>query len=79
MVELVAEAVKVAVDELEDVYPDYPWHQPIEMRNILAHEYWRTDPELVRAALAEDIPDVAQKVRKLIGDQGDSGRLVTTV
>lgn len=65
VIELLAEAVNAAVDELEAAYPDYPWHQPIGMRNLLAHEYWRADPDLVWATLAEDIPEVAGMVRQL--------------
>lgn len=65
VIELLAEAVNASADELEGAYPDYPWHEPIGMRNLLAHEYWRADPELVSTTLTEDIPKVAAMVRGL--------------
>jgi uncharacterized protein with HEPN domain len=71
VVELVAEAVSAVVDRLEVSYPDYPWHEPIGMRNVIAHEYWRTDPDLVWTALADDIPEVADMVRAVRDELGD--------
>lgn len=68
VIELVAEAVNAAVDELEEAYPKYPWHEPVGMRNIVAHEYWRTDLELVWTALAVDIPEVENMVRTLLDE-----------
>lgn len=65
VIEMLAEAVNAAVEELEGAYPDYPWHEPIGMRNLLAHEYWRADPDLVWTTLTEDIPKVAAMVRQL--------------
>jgi uncharacterized protein with HEPN domain len=62
---MLGEAVNAAADELEPAYPDYPWYEPIGMRNLLAHEYWRADPNLVWTPLAEDIPTVAAMVRDL--------------
>lgn len=65
VVELLAEAVAAVVDHLEEEYPDYPWHEPVGMRNLIAHEYWRSDPELIWTALAEDVPEVERMVRDL--------------
>lgn len=67
VIEMLAEAVNAAVEELEQAYPDYPWHEPIGMRNLLAHEYWRSDPELVWTTLAQDVPEVESMVRELHG------------
>jgi len=66
VIELLAEAVNAAAPELEQTYPDYPWHEPISMRNLLAHEYWRSDPDLVWTTLTVDVPEVAGMVRALL-------------
>lgn len=65
VIEMLAEAVNAVADELERAYPDYPWYEPIGMRNLLAHEYWRSDPDLVWATLTEDVPEVAAMIRQL--------------
>jgi uncharacterized protein with HEPN domain len=65
VIEMLGEAVNAAADELEAAYPDYPWYEPIGMRNLLAHEYWRADPDLVWATLTQDIPAIAVMVRDL--------------
>lgn len=65
VIEMLAEAVSAVVDELERAYPDYPWHEPVGMRNLLAHEYWRSDPDLVWATLTRDVPEVESMIRDL--------------
>lgn len=52
VIEMLGEAVNAAADELMAAYPDYPWHEPIGMRNLLSHEDWRADPDLIWTTLA---------------------------
>lgn len=70
VIEMLAEAVAAAADELAEAYPDYPWHEPVGMRNLLAHEYWRADPDLIWTTLVEDVPEVATMVRDVQSRRG---------
>lgn len=69
VIELLAEAVNAVADDLQEAYPDYPWYEPMGMRNLLVHEYWRADPDLVWTTLAEDIPEVADMVREIQNEE----------
>lgn len=71
VIELLAEAVNATVAALERAYPDYPWHEPISMRNLLAHEYWRSDPDLVWGTLTADIPEIEALVKALTDQPRD--------
>lgn len=51
---VVGEAVKSLSAEVKYRYPDISWKSIAGMRDILAHEYFRVNSELVRATI--DIP-----------------------
>ena len=45
---VVGEAVKSLPPELKDRHPDIPWSSIAGLRNVVVHEYFRVDPDLVR-------------------------------
>ncbi len=54
LLEIVGEAVKKIPDEQRRLYPEIPWRSISGMRNILIHEYWQIDIEV----LWSTIPDL---------------------
>jgi uncharacterized protein with HEPN domain len=38
------------------------------MRNRLVHAYWRVDLDIVKRAVAEDLPELVSKLDRLIED-----------
>ena len=40
----------------KDNYPDIPWRQISGMRDMLTHQYFATDNNIVWAVLEQDIP-----------------------
>lgn len=66
--EIIGEAATNIPDEAKDQYPDVLWDQIIGMRNILAHEYWRVDFELVWDTAMEKVPELKRAVRKSLTD-----------
>ncbi len=64
----IGEAVKGAQAggiELERLAPDVPWPQIAGMRDLLAHQYWRTDPEIVWAVAEKDLTGMESAIRRL--------------
>lgn len=53
--------------ELEKLAPGVPWSQIAGMRDILSHQYWRTDPQVVWAVVAKDLKPLEASVRKIRG------------
>jgi uncharacterized protein with HEPN domain len=54
----VGEAVKGATAggiELEKLAPEVPWRQIAGMRDLLAHQYWRTDPNIIWGVVDKDL------------------------
>ena len=66
----IGEAVKGAQTggiDLEALAPEIPWRQIAGMRDILSHQYWRTDPALVWGVAAKDLMPLEAAVRKIRG------------
>lgn len=57
------EAVVRLPESYRDAHPDVEWRKIRGMRNIVAHDYGRIDPELLWVALAKEMP----RLRKQLG------------
>jgi uncharacterized protein with HEPN domain len=54
--ELIGEACSKMGMETRDKFPEVPWRDIVAMRNILIHEYFRTDPETIWNVIQLNIP-----------------------
>jgi len=64
----IGEAVKGAQAggiDLEGLAPEVPWPLIAGMRDLLSHQYWRTDPQIVWAVVAKDLRPLEASLRKL--------------
>lgn len=52
--EIIGEASNRLPQELLDQYPDVPWGQIIAFRNVLIHEYFRVELNLIWALINSD-------------------------
>jgi len=49
-----------------DYCPELPWSKMSGMRNVLAHNYFEIDLELVWAAIEEDLPTLKHNVETIL-------------
>jgi uncharacterized protein with HEPN domain len=64
----IGEAVKGAQAggiDLERLAPEVPWQQIAGMRDLLSHQYWRTDPQIVWAVVAKDLKPLEASLTKI--------------
>ena len=54
--EIVGEAVGKLPESIKAGYPDVPWREIRDFRNILIHEYFGVDLRLVWHAIHQDLP-----------------------
>jgi uncharacterized protein with HEPN domain len=66
--EIIGEAVKGLPRDLRDRYPEVPWRDIAGARDVLVHEYFRIDLDLAWEMVKEDIPDLAEKIRRILED-----------
>ncbi len=51
---------------MKDGYPDIPWQDIKDFRNLLAHEYFGVDLEIVWNTIHNDLPKLVDAVQKIV-------------
>lgn len=59
------EAARTIPEEVQEKYPDVPWGKMQGIRNVLVHEYFRLDEEILWNASQEDIPSLIATLGKI--------------
>lgn len=67
--EIIGEAATRVTDDIKEMYPDVPWFKMKGMRNIMAHEYFSVDLDIVWDTARKALPSVAEQIKKII-DEG---------
>lgn len=62
----VGNLVNVLSPEFKKAHPAVPWRRIIGMRNILAHDYYAIDFDLVWIALTEGVPALLREIEPLL-------------
>ncbi len=69
--EIIGEAANNIPQEIKIKHLDVDWRMMIGMRNVLAHEYFGTELEVVWDAIKEDIPIVKLLMENVLKDLED--------
>jgi len=67
--QIIGEAARVLSPEIRSQYPEISWSNMIEMRNILAHNYFEIDLEIVWAVVEQDLPVLKPKIENMLQEQ----------
>ncbi len=62
----IGEAARVIPIEIQERYSGIPWGKMQGIRNVLVHEYFRLDEEILWKALQEDIPPLIVALETII-------------
>ena len=60
---VVGEAVRSLPDETRSTMPNVPWASIAGLRNVVVHEYFRVNPDLVRDIVDHQLTDLATAIR----------------
>lgn len=64
--EIIGEAVGKLPMEVKAGYPDLPWQDIKDFRNLLAHEYFGVDLEIVWNTIHHDLPLLMNAVQEIV-------------
>ena len=64
--EIIGEATKNIPAKVKNKYKEVPWRQMAGMRNKLIHEYFGANTEVVWKTIKKDIPDLKEKISKIL-------------
>ena len=60
---VIGEAVRSLSSEAREAMPDVPWASIAGLRNIVVHEYFRVDPDLILDIVEHELVDLATAIR----------------
>ena len=61
-------AVNIPTD-IQERLPKLPWRLMSDMRNLIPHEYFRVDPEIVWDTVQNNIPGLIEPLQKLLDSE----------
>jgi uncharacterized protein with HEPN domain len=57
-ISLMGEAARALPEEVQRRFTQVPWEKMISIRNIVVHEYFRVDLEILWRTVTENIPEI---------------------
>ncbi len=63
---VIGEAARNIPTEVQSRYPQIPWLPMGDMRNVMTHEYFQVDLEIVWDSIQNDLPLLASQLQDLL-------------
>ncbi|WP_181011840.1 HepT-like ribonuclease domain-containing protein [Bosea psychrotolerans] len=64
--EIISEAVRHVPDDLLALRPEIAWVDVRAIGNLIRHEYWRVDPDIVWTMVTDDLPPLRSAIEDLL-------------
>jgi uncharacterized protein with HEPN domain len=68
--EVIGEAVGKLSDDIKKRYSEVEWQDIKDFRNLLIHEHFGVDLEIIWKIIKEDLPGLMKAVRKILAAEG---------
>lgn len=68
--EIIGEAIGKLPEELKGRRPDVEWQDIKDFRNLLSHEYFGVDLEIVWRIIEDDLPGLMDAIREMMPTEG---------
>lgn len=64
--QMIGEASRVLSADIREQHPEVPWSQMIGMRNILTHNYFEIDLEVVWSVVERNLPSLKRQIEIIL-------------
>jgi uncharacterized protein with HEPN domain len=68
---VIGEAVRHIPAEVRERHPELPWDKMQAMRNIVVHEYFRIDLNILWETVQRDLPPLVPRLREMLEGEPD--------
>ncbi len=65
---IIGEAASKMSEQTKQRYPDIPWVGTIDVRNIIAHEYFRVNFNIIWRIITHDLPSLKLQIQDILGE-----------
>jgi len=66
--EIIGEAVRQLPEDFKQKYSNIEWRKIVDLRNILIHEYFGIEPEIIWDIVKNKIPPLKAFIKMLLGE-----------
>jgi uncharacterized protein with HEPN domain len=63
--QIIGEAARQMPKGFKENHSDFPWRETASLRNVIAHEYFGLDIDIIWDVIKSRIPDLARQVRQI--------------
>ena len=63
---VIGEAARHIPEDLQADYPEIPWRDISDMRNVVIHEYFGVDPEILWETIHNDLPSLQALLNSIL-------------
>ena len=63
--EIIGEAARQMPKSFREKYPDFPWRETASLRNVIAHEYFGLDMDIIWDVVRTRIPVLTEQVKQI--------------
>ena len=64
--EIIGEAAKKVPDSIKEKYPKVPWKKMYGLRNLISHEYFGVDYEMIWEIISSDLPSNLSDIKSIL-------------
>ena len=68
LIEILGEAARRVPDDLRARYPNVPWRQTTDLRNVLIHDYDTVDFDVLWQIIQERLPPLVEQLQAIIDE-----------
>lgn len=72
--EIIGEATNNLPDEVKDRHSEIPWRKMYGLRNVVSHEYFGIDYEMIWEIAKKNLPDNIREIERIINEEKKYGR-----
>lgn len=63
--QIIGEAARQMPKSFKEKHPDFPWRETASLRNVIAHEYFGQDIEIIWDVIQTRIPVLAEQAKQI--------------